>query len=474
MTFSQFCLILLARRRIILLILFVTVATSTLVSFLMPKSYWANASVLVDFKGTDPITGMALPAQLLPGYMATQVDIITSHKVALKVVDRLKLAEEPLNIEEFDKATRGNGSIRDWLADRLLKDVDVKPARESSVINIGYSGTDPQYVAELANSFVWAYIQTNLELKVEPARQQAAWFDEQIKGLRAHMEEAQKRLSDYQQQTGLIALDGRLDMENARLGELSSQLVAAQAQTYDSVTRQRQIVGASARGKLGELPEILNNSLIQGLKAELARAEGKLAEVSERVDKNHPQRQSAQAEVQNLRQKIAAEIQTARGSMVNVASQAQQREEELKKALAEQKMRVLQLKQERDRSDLLTQEVASAQRALDSASQRANQIRLESQRNLTEIALLNAAVAPLYHAKPRLKLNVILSILVGMLLGVGFGFLMEMMDRRIRCEADIAEGLGLPLLAVLAATHAENPPGFARRNWTSVHQVTGA
>ena len=474
MTFSQFCLILLARRRIILLILFVTVATSTLVSFLMPKSYRANASVLVDFKGTDPITGMALPAQLLPGYMATQVDIITSHKVALKVVDRLKLAEEPLNIEEFDKATRGNGSIRDWLADRLLKDVDVKPARESSVINIGYSGTDPQYVAELANSFVWAYIQTNLELKVEPARQQAAWFDEQIKGLRTHMEEAQKRLSDYQQQTGLIALDGRLDMENARLGELSSQLVAAQAQTYDSVTRQRQIVGASARGKLGELPEILNNSLIQGLKAELARAEGKLAEVSERVDKNHPQRQSAQAEVQNLRQKIAAEIQTARGSMVNVASQAQQREEELKKALAEQKMRVLQLKQERDRSDLLTQEVASAQRALDSASQRANQIRLESQRNLTEIALLNAAVAPLDHAKPRLKLNVILSILVGMLLGVGFGFLMEMMDRRIRCEADIAEGLGLPLLTVLAATHAENPPGFARRNWTSVHQVTGA
>ena len=465
MNFSQLILILLARKYMILLTLLVTVATTTVISLLLPKSYTGTASVLVDFKGTDPITGMTLPAQLLPGYMATQVDIITSHNVALKVVDRLKIDKVPDVIEKFNEEAEGKGNIRDWLADSLLGDLEVLPSQESSVIVVSFSGADPEFAATLANTFVWAYIQANLELKVDPARQQATWFDEQIKGLRTKVEEAQKRLSDYHRESGLMpmAMDGRLDVESARLAELSSQLVAAQTQTYDSVTRQRQISGAHAKGKLGELPEILNNSLIQGMKSDLARAEGKLAETSGRLDRNHPQYQSAMAEVQSLKQKIAAEIQTAKGSIENAAVQAQQRENELKKALAEQKARVMELKQQHDRSDLLTQEMTSAQAALDSTTQRANQIRLESQRNVTDIAVLNPAIAPIKPSKPKVVLNIILSVLLGSMLGVGFGFLAEMTDRRVRSTDDITEGLGLPVLATITTPRRRSGQLFRRR-----------
>ncbi len=465
MNFSQLILILLARKRIILFTLFITVATTAVVSFLMPKTYTGSTSVVVDFKGTDPITGMVMPATLLPGYMATQVDIISSHNVALKVVERLKLDKEPAIIEKFNESTEGKGEIRDWLADSLLKDLDIKPSRESNVIVVSYSGSDPQFAAEMANAFVWAYIQTNLELKVEPARQQSAWFDEQLKSLRSKVEEAQKRLSDYQKQTGMMPMmEGRLDVENARLSELSSQLVVAQAQTYDSLTRQRQLSSAHAKGKLGELPEIINNSLIQNMKAELTRAEGKLAEVSKRVDRNHPQYISAQSDVQNLQQKIAAEIQTARGSIENAASQAQQRENELKKALAEQKAHVIELKQQHDRIDLLTQEMNSAQAALDTTTQRANLIRLESQRNLTDIAVLNPAIPPIKHSKPKIVLNIAMAIFLGSIMGMGFGFMSEMRDRRVRSPSDITEEMGLPVLGVIAAAPAiEKSFRFFRR-----------
>ncbi|MFZ4703203.1 MAG: chain length determinant protein EpsF [Candidatus Methylumidiphilus sp.] len=452
MNLSQLISILLARWRTVLFTLFVTVATTVVLSFfVIAKSYTGTASVVVDFKGTDPITGMTLPAQLLPGYMATQVDIITSHNTALKVVDKLQIDKSPDAIEAFNEKAKGKGEIRDWLADEfLLEDLDVKPSRESSVITISFSGPDPQFAALVANTFVWAYMQTNLDLRVEPARQQSAWFDEQLKGLRIKVEEAQKRLSSYQRESGLMptSLDGRLDMENARLADLSTQLVAAQTQTADSITRQRQISGAHAKGKLGELPEIMSNNLIQNLKADLARAETKLAEIAGRVDRNHPSYISALSDVQSLKNKIATEMQTARGSMENSATQAQQRENELKKALAEQKARVIQLKQQRDRSDLLAQELVSAQAALDSTTQRANQIRLESQRNMTDIAILNPAIAPIKASKPKKLLNLILSIILGSLLGMGFGFLAEMSDRRIRSVDDITEGLGLPVLAV--------------------------
>ncbi|MFZ4703963.1 MAG: GNVR domain-containing protein, partial [Candidatus Methylumidiphilus sp.] len=207
----------------------------------------------------------------------------------------------------------------------------------------------------------------------------------------------------------------------------------------------------------------LSNSLIQGMKSDLARAEGKLAEASGRLDRNHPQYQSAMAEVQSLKQKIAAEIQTAKGSIENAAVQAQQRENELKKALAEQKARVMELKQQHDRSDLLTQEMNSAQAALDSTTQRANQIRLESQRNVTDIAVLNPAIAPIKPSKPKVVLNIILSILLGSMLGVGFGFLAEMTDRRVRSTEDITEGLGLPVLATIATPRRRQSKLFRRR-----------
>ena len=88
MNFSQFILILRARYKIILSILTITVLTTLVVSLLLPKTYKATTALLLNYKGTDPVTGVTLPAQLMPGYMATQVDIINSPSTALKVVDQ--------------------------------------------------------------------------------------------------------------------------------------------------------------------------------------------------------------------------------------------------------------------------------------------------------------------------------------------------------------------------------------------------
>src|SRR5471032_2713619 len=134
MNFSQFLLILRARKRVILLTLVVTVLTTLVVSLIIPKTYKATSSVLLNYKGIDPLTGLPMPCQLLPGYMATQIDIITSKNVALRVVDALKLAQSPAVIAQFNDAANGKGTVRDWLADLLLKKLEIVPSRESSVV----------------------------------------------------------------------------------------------------------------------------------------------------------------------------------------------------------------------------------------------------------------------------------------------------------------------------------------------------
>src|SRR5690349_4370748 len=119
MNFSQLLLILRARRWILIATLVLTVGATVVVSLLLPKTYKGTASVLLNYKGIDPVTGMAMPSQLLPGYMATQIDILGSKNVAMRVVERLKLAENAAVVEQFNEATAGQGNVRDWLADLL-------------------------------------------------------------------------------------------------------------------------------------------------------------------------------------------------------------------------------------------------------------------------------------------------------------------------------------------------------------------
>jgi len=442
MNFSQFLLILKARSLLALLALGVTVATTLTVSLLLPKSYTATATLIVDSKAKDPVTGIVLPAQLIPGYLATQVDILKSQNVALKVVDSLKLADNPNVKADFMASAEGQGDIRHWLADLLLRKLDVQPSRESSVIQLGFEGSDPRFAALISNAFAQAYIHTNLELKVEPARQTSAWYDGKIKELRLALEQAQTRLTDYQREKGLFASDERLDVETSRLAEISSQLVMAQAQTFDSTSRQKQSSDA--------LPEIMNSPVVQSLRADIARAESKIAELAEKVGKNHPQFQRSEAELVSLREKLAGEIRTATRGVSSTAKVAQQREGDLRGSLAAQKSRVLDLKQKRDELTVLVHDVENAQRTYDVALQRQNQTSLESQSNQTDVAILNPAMPPTEASSPKVMLNVILSVFLGSLLGIGLAFLMEMIDRRVRSSDDLITGLDIPVLGEIS------------------------
>jgi chain length determinant protein EpsF len=450
MSLQQFLLILLARKKIALFALLVTVATTAVVSLLLPKQYSAGTDVVVDVKSPDPIAGMVLPALAMPGYMATQVDIINSERVAQKVVRLLKLDQNPQVQQDWREATEGRGRIDVWLAALLQKKLDVKPSRESNVVQIEFQSTDPQFAAAAANAFAQAYIDTTIELKIEPARQYSQYFETQVKAARDTLEKAQSRLSDYQREQGIVVADERLNYETLKLNELQSQLVVAETQSAEAHSKQR--TGGDT------LQDVMLNPLIQQLKADVARAESRLQELAGNLGRNHPQYKRQGAELDALRQNLAEETRKV-ASAINTSSRvSRQKEAELRAAIESHKQRVLQLKDGRDEASVLQREVETAQRAYDLVSQRLTQTELESKNTQTNVSVLTPAQAPLEHASPRLLLNVILAAFLGTLLGVGAALLTELIDRRVRSAADLAETLGLPVLADI-----DGRPGKPRR-----------
>jgi uncharacterized protein involved in exopolysaccharide biosynthesis len=404
----------------------------------MTPRYVATSSVLINFAdGTD---GAGKPPALLySGYLATQIDVLGSQNVALKVVDRLNLVDDAAARQRFlgtessmeetlrrakdavasfmqrfmpkrpldanDAADPGNE--RYLIADRFLKNSEVRPSPDSSVIQVGYSAPTARAAAEAANAIVQAYVDTTLELSVNPARSSSEWLDAQVERQTKEVQDARAKLTDFQQRSGIITTDAN-DADSARLNDLNSQLVAAQSQ---------------------------NHPAIQALKSDLARAQAKLNDLPPQLGTNHPTYKSTQAEVAALRSQL--EEESAR-----IASG-------LRGEIGSQRSSMLQMRKQHAQFATLKEAVDSAQRALDDTMQKASQTRLNSQMTQTNISVVRVAVPPRQPTTPNLAFNLALATALGIVVGIGMALWREVVCRFVRSADDIRDFLGVPVLGAL-------------------------
>jgi polysaccharide biosynthesis transport protein len=445
----QFLSILRARWKVALAVLLLTIATTLAVSLMLPKTYTGTAAVLVDVKTPDPIFGMMFQGQLISGYMATQVDIMTSDSVARRVVHELKLTDNPEVREQWQQDTGGQGDIEAWYALAVEKYLTVAPSRESSVINVSYKAGDPKTAAAVANGFVKAYMDTTVELRNDPAKRYSTFFDSRAKELRDKVDSAQAKLSDYQKKNGIIGTDDRLDIETQRLNELSTQLVTLQALAAESQSRNAQV-----RAQSEQMAEVLNNPVIGSLKAEISRQLARMGELNNRLGDNHPQVQELKANIAELRSRLQNETSRVSGSVGVSNTVNRSREAETRTQLEAQRAKLLKLRGQRDEVAVLQRDVDSAQKAYEAVVARLNQSTLESQATATNVSVLTPAVQSNQPSSPKVLLNTLFSIVIGIALAVVAAFFMEWLDRRVRSSEDVITALDLPMLGVMPRPQA--------------------
>ena len=91
----------------------------------------------------------------------------------------------------------------------------------------------------------------------------------------------------------------------------------------------------------------------------------------------------------------------------------------------------------------------SAQKAYDVVVQRYTESNLQSQASQTNISVLTQATEPIEPSAPRLLLNMLIAVLVGVQLGLGGVFVMEMIDQRVRTTGTLISATGVPVLIEL-------------------------
>lgn len=450
MTLHHLALVLRARWRFALLVFLVITLAGVAAGQLRRPRFTASASVVLDVKSPDPIAGVVLPGMIASSYMATQIGVIQSERVLVRALRALGLDRAPESLVAWKTATDGRGDMLSWLAERCARQVELVPTKDANLITLSYTADSADEAAAMANAIVQAYIELTLELRVEPARQFNSFFEDKARGLRENVEAAQARILAFQQKNGILVGNDKFDAENQRLLELSSQLVALQAQLAESASRASQAnVGADS------MPEAMNNPLLIGLNTELAQREGKLAETTARLGDSHPDLVDQRARLTQLRERIALETRRVSAGMAANQAVNQSRVAMLRTAVAEQRTRLLALKGQRDELALLQRDAENAQLIHDQMLARATQSGMESQATQTNVSVLKRASPPAQPSSPRVLLNALVAALAGLLGALAASLRREAADRRLRSLDDIEHGLRQPVLAVLGPARGQ-------------------
>ena len=467
MGFAQFLTIIRMRAALILAVMLLAGAAAAVVTQMLPKRYLATASVVVDPNVTQT-TGTSAGGSRPDEFMSTHLDIVANPSVAARVSDSLGLENrqgigELLSGSSLMNAVRQLTSLlidddeqgaaamspRDWIADRLLRNLTVKANRDSRMIRITYVAPDPEFAAAVANAFARSYLDTIHQLQVGPAKEYAQSFEEPLKKLQRDLEQAEAKFAKFQQQKGIVATDERMDLESARLNDLSSQVVAAQSLSYESEARQRQLRDYLARGGGDGPAEVMTSPVVQQLKQSVSDREAKLAELSRRVGPNHPQYRAAVTELEGLKAQLSEQTRSAAQGLLTSGGVASQREGALRAAMEQQRRKVLGLKTDRNTLAMLAREVDGARQAYEAAVQRVTQSRVTSTAGQTSATVVHSATPPLNPSSPRPTLNIAIGLAAGLVLGIGLALYRESVDGYVRSERDVIEILGAPVLAVL-------------------------
>jgi chain length determinant protein EpsF len=452
MDLSQFLLALRARRKAFMLALVATIVAALAVALIMPKRYVGQATLIVDARDEQTIVPSrgAVSITERAAYVATQIELIQSGRVATQVARDLNLAQNPDLREAWQDDTGGVGPIDVWIGNLLLQRLKVTNS-VSNLVTIEYTNKSPKVAANIANGFAKAYLDVVLELRNQPVREASQWFDEQLAGMRNQVMQAQNKLTAFQKQKGILVADERLDIDSARLTDLNTQMLAARSAFYDAQSKHRQASELLASGGSPDaMADVMASPAVAAVKLDLARAESLLQTASTDLGPNHPAYIKYSSEVKALREKLSNEMQKVLATLNNAMQQAQKREQDLKAAVDAQQTRIMQAKDVRVELAAMTRDVENAQRNYDTVLTRAMSTRLESRARQGGAALLTPAVEPPLPAQPKIPLIAALAVVLGLLIGATMVYLLETLDRRVRSRTDLEARLAVPSLGRLS------------------------
>jgi capsular exopolysaccharide synthesis family protein len=340
--------------------------------------------------------------------------------------------------------------------------VTVEPLPGSRLVNVRFRAYDPDFAARALNTLADLYIEQAMELEFATSTEASRWLGARLEEQQKKLEDSEHALQRFRESEQLVdAAPGR-SLTDGRLQALTSALLAART---ERLTRQglHDRVREMAPEDAESLPVVVENPVVQGMKARLAQLRDDERKLGETLGERHPDLVALRERILALETDLRGETGAILRSVEAAYEAAVQQEARLDEEVASAKAAAFAQDRIALRSAVLLREVESRRALLRELTTRAQQTGLESQLRFTNLRIVERAESPRIPVLPRRAFNYQLALVVGLGLGAGLAVLAGRIDDTVKTPDDIAQLLGLPFLGMVPAVGADEEGGQASR-----------
>jgi capsular exopolysaccharide synthesis family protein len=353
-------------------------------------------------------------------------------------------AAEPRAPDETEKQS--------GVIDAFLSGLAIVPIRNSRLVEVKYTSTDPVQAMTLVNALSQAYIEQNAEFRSGTTREASNWLQERLDEQRKKVEASELSLQKYREGNGAVPVEGRENIIVQRLGDMNQAVTTARTERIQKEALYRQLLEIQQNNSaLDTFPAILSNTFIQQQKVMIADLQRQHAQLAERLGDKHPEMVKVTSAIKTAEQKLQLEITKVTESVHNEYLAAEAQEKSLAQALEAQKREALDMNRAGIEFSVLTREAESNRQIYQTLLQRANEMGITGELKTNNVRLIDAAELPRAAVAGK-STSMMMSLLLGLLAACGLVFFLEYLDNRIKTPDEIHNDLGLAFMGMVPVT----------------------
>lgn len=427
------------------------------------KIYRAAATLQVDPSPMSPlgrdapgIFAMADAFWNNQEYYATQFKIIASRRTATDVVRKLGLNKEADFLQNVRQgAAKGPTEVSvDAAAAAVQGRLTVQPVKESRLVTLSFDDADPQRARKILSAIIDAYLQRKLDEGASTNSSAGEWLRDQLGTLKQDLEDSEISLHTYKMDKQIlsVSLDEQTNMLREEMQRLHQALTDVRAKREHVRSRSAALDNVNNAEDPGELPntELLENSLLSSLRVSYIQSRAELSSVlNSGKDINHPDVRSIEALVDVRRQALMTEIRNVQGALRSGLAALTQEIQGLSSLYETAKKRAMELGLLEIEYRRLERTKENNEKLFGLVLERSKESDLAGMMRFSNVHVIDAPLAGTAPVKPRVLLNLALSLVVGLILGVAAAMLRAQLDRSIKTSEDIERELKLSFLGSL-------------------------
>ncbi len=462
------------RKWLILSFLMLTFISTLIFTFASPKIYKASSAIEVspqDQKVTkfEEVVATEVRAQ---EYYQTQVDLLQNNALAGRVIEKLDLTENPVVLEMLygDRNPGVISTVKEWFKTILIKEkeqnnppevseealkqrdlfrfiednLEISPKRNSMLISVSFTSPDRRLSQNVVNAFTEEFVRWNMEKKLDASQLARDFLMKQIDRAKINLEKAEEDLNRFAKQAGIVSMDAKLNSIYRQLEELNSALAVAETDLINKESVYKQAVQDGP----SHLPRVMESPVIGDLKADYARLQSEYEDLAVTFHDEYPAVKALKTKMNSIGDRINIEEKKILMSVENEYQAALKTVETMRFRVEAQKQMAIDLNERATQYKIMAREVETNKGIYQSLLERTKEIESMVGVSSSNIHIVNKAMLPIKPFKPKVKLNLLLAIVVGLMGGIGLAFFLEYFTDTITNPDEISDRFRIPILGV--------------------------